>query len=512
MNDRMHRPVRIMLLATAVVLASACSGVGLSDDKAGGDTVVLRLATIDGVPSAGGTASAPEAFATALPEVSSGRLKVDLLHTYGDGRPDAESDLVKALAKGSDLDGGWPTTRAFAAAGIEGLEAVEAPMVITNYPAAKELVGGPAGEQVLAALDGSGVKGLSLGLGPLRRPFAGTAPLIGPDDWSGKVFRVFNSPVQAATINALGGRPENDSFAWLDKVKEGRIRGAEFDVNSTVGAGLYVTSNVVLWPKVFVFSMSQKRYDSLTKQQREWVALAARRATIATMGARYDSPAAVDRLCELGTSFSAANSEQVSALRARVKVVVDALAGDPENSALMSTIADIGAKHPRVERLQPSNACRAVEVAAAPPRQESTLPDGTYRVQNTIEDVQAAGLDNNSGLTGVWTLRVANGTFDLRCRVELDPHDCGNSDSTGPLELGDLRGSKNVAWFVPRHDRMSAVTGCQLPPTNTISGHCPSAETYVLAWSLAGNRLTFSQPPGVAPNHQYLLRTWTRIE
>ena len=494
-------------------LAAACSGIGIGGgDKAGGDTVVLRLATIDGVTSAGGTAGAPEAFAEALPEVSGGRLKVDLLHTYGDGRPDAESDLVKALARGSDLDGGWPATRAFAAAGIEGLGAVEAPMVITSYAAAKELVDGPAGGQVLEALDGSGVKGLSLGLGPLRRPFAGTAPLVGPEDWSGAVFRVFNSPVQAATVTALGGRPENVSFTWLDKVKEGSIRGAEFDVNSTLGAGLHVTSNVVLWPKVFVFSLSQKRYDSLTTQQREWVALAARRATVATMGASYDSRAAVDRLCSLGTTFSAANSEQVAALRSRVKVVVDALAADPNSSALLSTIVAIGERNPRVERLEPSSTCRPVKAPGEPPRQVSALPDGTYRVQNTVEDVEAAGLDNSSGLTGVWTLRVANGSYDLRCRAELDPHDCGNSDYTGPLEMGDLRGTSNVAWFVARPDRISAVTGCELPASNIISGRCATAETYVLAWSLAGNRLTFSQPPGVAPNHQYLLRPWTRIQ
>ena len=106
----------------------------------------------------------------------------------------------------------------------------------------------------------------------------------------------------------------------------------------------------------------------------------------------------------------------------------------------MSTIVGIGEKHQRVERLEPSSACQPVKVLGAPPGQVSTLPDGTYRVQNTIEDVQTAGLDNASGLTGVWTLRVANGSYDLRCRVELSPHDCGNSDSTGPLELGDLRG------------------------------------------------------------------------
>ena len=237
MNARTHRSVRTTIWATAVCLATACSAVGIGGDKAGGDTVVLRLATIDGVPSAGETASAPETFAEALSEVSGGRLKVDLLHTYGDGRPDAESDLVKALAKGSDLDGGWPATRAFAAAGIEGWgrsrHRWSSP---ATRPRRSWWTDRRAG-QVLAALDGTGVKGLSLGLGPLRRPFAGTAPLVGPEDWSGAVFRVFNSPVQAATVTALGGRPENASFTWLDKVKEGSIRGAEFDVNSTLGGG-----------------------------------------------------------------------------------------------------------------------------------------------------------------------------------------------------------------------------------------------------------------------------------
>ena len=511
MNARTHRPVRTTIWATALCLATACSAAGIGGDKAGGDTVVLRLATIDGMPTEGG-ARGPEAFADALPEVSGGRLKVDLLDTYGDGRPDAESDLVKAIARGSDLDGGWPATRAFAAAGIEGLKAVEAPMVITSYAAAKELVDGPTAGQVLAALDGTGVKGLGLGLGPLRRPFAGTEPLVGPEDWSGEVIRVFNSPVQAATVTALGGRPENASFTWLDKVKEGSFRGAEFDVNSTLGAGLHVTSNVVLWPKVFVFSLSQKRYDSLTTQQREWVALAAERATRATMSTAYDSRASVDRLCVLGTKFSAANSVQVAALRSRVQGVIDALAADPKNSALLSTIVSIGEKHPRVERLEPSSACQPVKAAGQPPRQVSALPDGTYRVQNTTEDLEAAGLDNSMGLTGVWTLRVANGSYDLRCRVELDPHDCGISDYAGPLELGDLRGTGNVAWFVARPDRMSAVTGCELPASNTLSGHCATAETYVLAWTLAGNRLTFTQPAGVAPNHQYLVRPWTRIQ
>jgi TRAP-type C4-dicarboxylate transport system substrate-binding protein len=502
--------VRLGAVAGVVAILGAAAACAAETDKAGADTIVLRFATVDGVASAAETSGSPESFARALSDVSNGRIKVDLRHNYGEGRPTAESDLVKALASGS-LDGGWPATRAFASAGIDGLRAVEAPMVITSYDAQKALVSGPVGEMLLASLEGTGVKGLSLGVGPLRRPFASDAPLLGPEDWVGQTFRVFNSPVQSAAVEALGGTPEVASFSWLDKVREGSMRGAEFDVNSTLGAGLHVTSNLVLWPKVFVFSMSDKRLDALTAEQQDWVRAAAEQATLATMGATYDRQQAVDRLCSLGTQFTIANSEQIAALRARLKPVNDALAAEGSSAAVMAQLRAIAGAHPRVNTVRPSNNCRGITAPIVVPATKSGLPDGTYRVQNTIEDVEQAGLDNSGGLTGVWTLRISKGTFDLRCRVGDNPHDCGNSDFDGPLELGVLRGDGSSAYFAHRPDWMAAATGCKLPPSGTKSGHCAPEDTYVLTWTLKGDQLTFSEFQGTMPNPQYLLRPWTKV-
>ena len=57
---------------------------------------------------------------------------------------------------------------------------------------------------------------------------------------------------------------------------------------STTRSGLtteagFVTANVVLWPKVFVLSMSQERFDTLTDEQRAWVTDAAELATQASV-------------------------------------------------------------------------------------------------------------------------------------------------------------------------------------------------------------------------------------
>ena len=143
---------------------------------------MLRLATIDRVNNSS-QSYGTRGFRRNLADVSGGRIKSD-----GDRirwrRRRAESNLVKAIASG-EVDGGWPSTRAFANAGITGLEAVEAPMTLTSYAAEKTLVSGPVADKLLAKLDGTGVVGLKLAVGPLRRPFAAKAPLLAPEDWAG---------------------------------------------------------------------------------------------------------------------------------------------------------------------------------------------------------------------------------------------------------------------------------------------------------------------------------------
>ena len=96
-------------VAVTVALVAACSATS-GIDKAGGDTVALRLAAIDRVNN-NGQSYGPEAFVENLAKVSGGRIKVEVTTDYGDGAAEAESNLVKAIASG-EVDGGWPSTRA----------------------------------------------------------------------------------------------------------------------------------------------------------------------------------------------------------------------------------------------------------------------------------------------------------------------------------------------------------------------------------------------------------------
>lgn len=511
------RSAYMAVTAAVAVLLVGCQAA--TSDKSGADTAVLRLATTDGEVDFGLKPSAPQAFVDELEEVSAGRLKVEVTTAYGDRRADAESKLVEAIASGA-LDGGWPSTRAFAAAGIGGLEPIEAPMVITSYEAEKALVSGPIAEQVLDELDGSGVVGLSLAVSALRRPFAADAPLLAPDDWEGIRFRSYNSQVQADAVRALGGEPANLGIDWIDALHAGTLHGTEFDIAGYHAAGFtteagHVTRNVVLWPKVFVFSISQKRFDSLTEQQREWVREAAARATQVSVDATYDETTPARELCDMGVRFFDANEDQIEEMLAAFKPVIDGLAADAESAPLLAAIKELAEQHPQADAPDvPAECLRADNITAenSVPDERSALPDGTYRVEITLDDVEAAGLSNGPGWTGTWTLLIEDGTYQLTCRpIDQPERDCGNSGGyEGALEAGYLRGTGDVVYFVFDTELLSQLTGCQLPADNT-PGHCYTLPDFKLTWTLDGNELAFTSIDG-AEAWERLLKPYQKID
>jgi TRAP-type C4-dicarboxylate transport system substrate-binding protein len=493
---------------------TACSEArGL--DKAGGDTAVLTLASLDDVNN-NGQSFGPQAFVDNLSAVSGGRLRVDVKTEYGGSGADAESKVVKAIATG-EVDGGWPSTRAFSGAGITGLEAVEAPMTITSYAAEKELVTGPVAKTLLDRLSSTGMVGLGLAVGPLRRPFATKAPLLGPADWAGVPFRSFNSPVQEAAVRALGGTPVSAGADWTDLAREGKLGGVEFDIaqyakNAAPTPTKLGTGNVVLWPKVFVLSFSRQRFEALSDQQRAWVREAASKATTASVDATYDESSPATELCGQGVKFVDAAPDQLAALRAKLRPVLDGLAKDP----VLKEIQAIAASHPELDVPSVPIVCKDSSQslqAGKPPATMSALPHGLYRVEITRADLAAAGQAEDPGLSGTWTLAIRPGEYRLSCRPLTEPGiDCANSSYDGPLDVGEVRGSGNVVFFTYRPALLAKLTGCLLPTSGSAPDHCfPGGGPVRMTWTLEGKSLAFGNYVSDWTNVQYLIKPWQKI-
>jgi TRAP-type C4-dicarboxylate transport system substrate-binding protein len=503
-----------VVTAGALLLAACHSQAGSVADKAGSSTVVLKLATIDEVND-NGQSFGPQAFVDELAKVSGGRLRIDVTRNYGGGEPDAEVRLVEAIASGA-LDGGWPTTRAFANAGIKGLQAIEAPLTLTSYSAEKALVSSPIAGEILGHLKGTGVAGLGLSVGPLRRPFAGGRPLLAPEDWKGVRFRTSDSPIQDSTVNALGATPVQLGFHWPEAVAAGSLGGGEFDIaqyaqnGRTTEAGM-ITANVVLWPKVFVLSLSQKRYDSLTDEQRRWVNTAAAAATQASIDATYDETTIARKLCDAGARFVEASVDQVAAMKTALAPVVDGLANDAVEGPLLAKVQQLAADHSTPDVPDVPESCRTpatedVSAAATTNAPEvSTLPSGTYRVEITLDDVTAAGLTNNNGWTGTWTLQVDAGQYQVSCAPLDEPgRDCGNLSSAATVEAGHLIGTGDSVTFASDPDLLSKINGCQLPATGS-GNHCADEPSYRLTWAANGDTLTFTDTD---PSDHFIVWNW----
>ena len=351
----------IAMVAVVSLLAPGCQSTGVADTT-GGNVIVLRFATIDSRADTNGQTVAPDVFMKALEQLSGGRIKTTLQTNFGDGVVTAETDIVKAIATG-DLDGGWPSTRAFSRAGIRALEPLEAPLTLTSYAAQRALVTGPASRALLGTIDGSGVVGLGLAVGPLRRPWATMEALRDVQRWHGVTFRSFNSPVQEDTIRALGAIPVSTGTGFPILVRAGTLRGAEIDVAQYARNGYgnllpWAISNVVLWPKVTVLSLSQKRYDSLTAEQRGWIRGAAKEAVQASVDYNYDEATLAGHLCAQGVRFVEMSAGQVTGLRLAVHPVLDALAHDPATAGTFVQVQKVAARFPSPETVRVPATCR----------------------------------------------------------------------------------------------------------------------------------------------------------
>ena len=143
-------------------------------------------------------------------------------------------------------------------------------------------------------------------------------------------------------------------------------------------------------------------------------------------------------------------------------------------------------------------------------RQRSDLPVGEYRVEITTDDVAAAGLDNGPGNSGMWTLTVHDGTYEMRCRPLDDPGiDCGTRSEDDPLDAGYLRGTGNTVTFVHDPELISKLNGCKLPDSETLPDHCGPGGGVTLTWEIEGNSLTLSGDVGEITSS--CLEPWTKI-
>ena len=140
------------------------------------------------------------------------------------------------------------------------------------------------GQALLASLSAALLKGIGYFDAGARSFYMTDGPVNTPDDIRGKTVRVLPSEALVQTIEIFGGAATPIAFGELyAALQQGVVQGAENNPPSVLSARhhevakFYSLDEHVSAPDVIV--MSQRVWDGLTDQQREWVREAMANAT-----------------------------------------------------------------------------------------------------------------------------------------------------------------------------------------------------------------------------------------
>ena len=382
-------------LITSLVVGAALAGCGGSSDggtqnKAGG-SAPTRPQTIAIQAT---DAASPEAqyYAKQIEAHSRGTLTVKVLQDYPSGTPANEAKLARAIRAGT-ADFGVLPARAWAPAGVEPFDALQAPFVIGNYDVARAAMAGPAGGALTRALEKAGVTPLGLVPAELRRVLS-VRPLATPDAFRGMAIRIPDNKTSAAALHSLGATPVEGVTA--DGVREQlhrhRLAGAEtapfFAVENGYGALAKHITGYALFDRVDTLVASPAAWKRLSTSQQAAVTAGAKDTVAYTSTLPRREEESLVQLCRAGVHVTEPTEGQLAALADATEPVRAALRDNAATGPVLKALEATPGAGPQALDAPRDCAVRAKTKAVA---KTAALPNGTYKVRDTVADFEHWG-------------------------------------------------------------------------------------------------------------------------
>jgi TRAP-type transport system periplasmic protein len=474
----------VVLLAVMAVLAG-CAGPGL--DKIGGTRarrpVVLTMASFLG------DSSELDGFAGEVRRLSAGTMQIDIRSRWRFGQVTYETGLIGDIRAGK-ADLGVVGGRAWDSVGVNGFQALNAPLLISSYALQDRVLRSPMIGQMLQGLGPLGLAGIGVLPGPLRKPLGITRSLLKPADYAGLRIGIPQSRVEDATMRALGatpvGVPPGVAITGLD--------GLEQQISSIAGnqsdkAGKYLTANVNLWPRPIVLFANGKAWAALTPAQRRILRQAvtddqAAETKVVRGNERTDTAA----LCRRGLPrFLTASPADLAALRRAVQPVYDQLQRDPQTRDYIRQIEAMRKGIPP----EPAPRCghtAPLSVTAGP-------LDGVWQVTDTAAELRAASGTAAGDVVpenyGGWTLVLDRGHFAV---TQEDQQAC----------------TWGFGTFTVKGDRFEWLftDGGGIAPDGATN---KPGEFFIFRWSVYRGVLSLSPVAGAVSPSNFRVKPWRRV-
>jgi TRAP-type C4-dicarboxylate transport system substrate-binding protein len=333
------------LLIAAAVVAAATGFAGCGGDKPVSSTEPVKLRLGYATTPQHSYGQAADAFKKEVEAASGGKLTIENLPNYTGGDAQLFDDVV-----GGAIEMGAVSTATWDTKGSNAFQALQAPLLITNYDLAHTVEGGPIGTAMLMSPNGPAkfkLVGLGILEGGLRKPLGRTVALTNPAAFKGKTIRVAQSKVLAATITALGAKPAalpiGDVFTALEN---GTLDGMEADLDLIATNKYYevadvLAQNVNLWPSPAAVVINKAVWDKLSSDQRAILTTAGKnlnKASIAVFTDPNEPMNTTAELCKAGLTFAVASGADQAALTKAAEPVMAELNADSEVAGYIKQI------------------------------------------------------------------------------------------------------------------------------------------------------------------------------
>jgi C4-dicarboxylate-binding protein DctP len=199
-----RRCVRAQLLVLALAALAACGGAAPGAAPSAAEPYVIKFPHV--VAPATPKGQMAQRFKELAEQRFPGRVRVEV---YPSAQLMEDTESIEALAFGevqmiatslSLFDRLTPRFQVF-----------DLPFLFPNLEAVERFQASPAGRELLTALVDDGILGLQFWHNGMKQ-FSGPRPLIEPADARGLTFRVMESDILQAEIEAIGGSPQKMAF------------------------------------------------------------------------------------------------------------------------------------------------------------------------------------------------------------------------------------------------------------------------------------------------------------
>jgi C4-dicarboxylate-binding protein DctP len=202
-----HSRIRVILLVFGLAVLAGCGGSepgGAGADARSGEPYVIKFPHV--VAQATPKGQMAQRFKELAEQRFPGRVRVEV---YPSAQLMEDTESIEALAFGEVQL--IATSLSLFDRLTQKFQVFDLPFLFPDLAAVERFQASPAGQQLLDTLADQNIQGLQFWHNGMKQ-FTGPRPLIEPADARGLKFRVMESDILQAEIEAIGGSPQKMAF------------------------------------------------------------------------------------------------------------------------------------------------------------------------------------------------------------------------------------------------------------------------------------------------------------